>query len=89
MKCPSLSIYERKGIIDYIFQYLYRFFPDLVERKKDCNEFGEGLPFASVAICTGTKDICLKERLQCRISPRCWTPTPKISAPAKDEVDGS
>lgn len=80
MKCPSLSIYERKGIVDYILQYLYRFFPDLQKQKDACREFGDELPFASVAICTGTKDTCLKDRLQCRISPRCWTPTPKMQA---------
>jgi len=85
MKCPSLSIYERKGIVDYIFQYLYRFFPDLQKRQKECDEFSEELPFASVAICTGNKDTCPKDRIQCRISPRCWTPTPKMAAPVKKE----
>ncbi len=80
MKCPALSIYERKGIVDYIFQYLYRFFPDLQKRKGECEEFSNELPFASVAICTGTKETCTKDRLQCRISPRCWSPTPKMKA---------
>lgn len=89
MTCPSLSVYERKGIIDYIFQYLYRFFPDLKNRQKECEEFDNELPFASVAICTGTKDTCPKDRIKCRISPRCWTPTPKMNASSKKRSDES
>ncbi len=87
MTCPYLNVYERKGFVGFIQQYLFRFFPDL-QNLPLIDKFVDEFPFSSVAVCTGKGESCLKDRLQCRISPRCWVLKPGDKLAAQEELAG-